>query len=225
MTLATLTLIAVTAQVQVHTADTNLVLSTAEMPLLFSDGIFSATDLDATREVLQVAGIDTTGHFCLFAANTAQGLSVVLLLDAPDAGDPGDTTPVGLGVETLLNGGADMLENIDAGGWWYEYDLPEGLLGTGTLQWVHGESGAALAWTGLSAISTIDLSMFDVDGIQGALDSPVLQILNAGETWSVAHEVDFDSNDAINLTMDVVPVPAPGMLVLAACAVRRRRRR
>ena len=90
---------------------------------------------------------------------------------------------------------------------------------------MHGESGAALAWTGLSAISTIDLSMFDVDGIQGVLDSPVLQILNAGKTWSVAHEVDFDSNDAINLTMDVVPVPAPSMLVLAACAVRRRRRR
>ena len=133
MALATLTLIAVTAQVQVHTADTNLVLSTAEMPLLFADGIFSATDLDATREVLQVAGIDTPGHFCLFAADTAQGLSVVLLFDAPKAGDPGDTTPAGLGVETLLNGGADMLENIDAGGWWYEYDLPEGLLGTGTL--------------------------------------------------------------------------------------------
>ncbi len=225
MALATLTLIAVAAQVQVHTADTNLVLSTAEMPLLFADGTFSATDLDATREVLQIAGIDAPGHFCLFAANTAQGLSVVVLFDAPETGNPGDTTPVGLGVETLLSNGGNMLENIDAGGWWYEYDLPEGLLGTGTLQWVHGESGAALAWTGLSAISTIDLSMFDVAGIQGVLDSPVLQILNAGDIWSVAHEVGFDGNDAINLTMDVIAVPAPSVLALALCAARPRRRR
>jgi len=225
MTLATLTLIAMAAQVQVHAGDADVMLGAVDMPLLLADGVFSAADLDATRDVLQAAGIDAPGRFCLFAAETSQGLSVILLLDAPADGDPGDSTPVSLGVETLLSGGDNILVNNDAGGWWYEYDLPEGLFGTGTLQWIHGTSGAALAWTGLDTLSTIDLSLFDVGGIQDTLESPVLQMLSVDGTWDIVHEVDFDGTDTIGLTMDVVTIPAPSTLMLALCFTARRRRR
>jgi hypothetical protein len=220
-------LIASGAQVHVHTGDVDIVLGAVDMPALFADGDFSATDLNDAHAALQSAGIDAPGYFCLFAANTAQGLSVVLLLDQPTSGLQGDPNTVSLGVESLFSGGGNMLVNHDAGGWWYEYDLPEGLLGTGTLQWVHGDSGAGIVWTGLDAISTIDLSLFDVGNVQDVLNTPVLQLLSAGDKLTVVHQVSFDNNDAIHLGMDLTAIPTPSTWLFGLCVglgIRRRRR-
>lgn len=225
MPLNALMLSALAAQVQVHAPEASVLLGAVDMPTLLADGAFSASDLSDTQTLLQAAGIDAPGHFSLFAAETAQGLAVILLLDAVGDGAPGPSAEVALGVETLLAGGGDMLVNHDAGGWWYQYDLPAGLFGTGTLQWIHGTSCAALAWTGLEIGSTIDLSLFDVGGVQDHLDTPVLQILDATGNWSVLETVAFDQDDRIDITMEVLAIPAPATLLLAAVALGRRRRR
>lgn len=214
-----------TAPLRVQVNDVAVTLNTFDMPMLFAGETFSAQDLADANATLLAAGIQTPGHFCLFAAETAQGTSVILLLDGVDEPLPGDQPKLSLGVESLHQGSGTTFINNDSGGWWYEYQLPEGVLGTGTVQWIHGQSYAALAWTGFEDDTLIDLSLFDV-GLADVLEVPVLLLLSAESTgFSVAHEVDFGENGSIDLLMDLAPVPAPGLPAMLLVLVPRRRRR
>ena len=191
--------------------------------MLLADGVFSDQDLQDTVALLNAAEVDAQGHFTMFTLNTQQGLTVVLLMDAPGP-IPGPS--VAAGVETVLEGPGDLLVNYEAGGWWYEYNLPEGLMGTGTLQWTHGMDCVALAWTGLQAGSMASLSIFDVGGIQDNLNTPVLQILDAAGGWGVVETMHFDQEDRIDLSFEVVEIPAaPAWMAMLICMGSRRRRR
>ena len=189
--------------------------------------IFSAADLAFMQNELEADGIVTAGRISVFLAETANGWSVVSLFDGNGNGTPfANDSTIGFSSTTAI--AADHHWNIDDGGnmnWWDLGDQTQ--LVDGTFEWETGVTSAGFAWSGLDAGMSGTATYIDL-GLDQLIPQGMFQFLRwGGDQWEVEHTADFeDASDTLTLAFKIIPTPgALGLLALAGCGARRRRRR
>lgn len=192
------------------------------------------TSLAAVHASLNADGISTDGRITFLAADTAQGLAVMALIDQELA----EGSPI-LGhvhMDSVANGYNLAYLKDTAGNITVTPNGPNARIASGNFAWNSNGGGDAFAWAGLLPGNATTFRFNKLDGmILGLNDPGTFQFVNwDGSAWKVisvpSELLSFtDSNDYAFSASVLVPAPS-GIAVAAgplmgALLVRRRRNR
>jgi hypothetical protein len=205
---------------RVNYGNVELDISGPEMTDIFDTGseAWSGSELAALHEALNDAGIVTRRRVTVLVGFTAEGPSVMTLVDG--VWDSANTTQWQLGFSSssaatahhrMNNLGEDVA--IGAGS------------ADGTFKWRSGNPDA-FAWTGLveGDTSSFDLSWGGGTGLSGNKPVQFVSYDDKG-VWSRVKRANFDEAGEFSYDVTIVPSPAAAVLIGVAALVARRRRR
>lgn len=221
------------ASIEVDGLGGGLTVSSGELSGLFgSDGgdhEFTNNELTTIHNALHGDGISTDNMVTFMLADTAAGLSFVVLFDDITQTAPGsDVTRVGM--SSTAPSTTDFEINDITLDPWTESD-PFGVDRTvdAEMGWLTSRGADGFATTGLTEGDGVSFNFTDIEGEAFAGDSP-FQFVSwdaAAGKWVTVAQGDWTGDGQFAFTFAVVPLPAPvllGLAGLAGVAVMRRRR-
>jgi MYXO-CTERM domain-containing protein len=202
----------------------DLDLQGGSFPTLFDNGnhAFAGSDLRDVHADLNADGVATRRRVTFLVADTAEGMSIMALVDS--SWDSSNNTLWNLGLQTSAPSGKGYRINDIGSDEMSMTDGPTGSEADVEFQWRAGRADG-YSWTHLEFGDSVT---FDLDWAGGAglrANNAIRFVTYTEDGWAEADRANFDENGAFSVTFDAIPAPgALALLGLAGLISRRRRR-
>ena len=192
---------------------------------------WSSASLSSVHASINASGIDTNGKITFLAADTDQGLAMMVLVDQQMLLE-GVSASGSVYMDSVASGSSTAFIK-DSGGVSVTANGPNSRTASGAFGWNSNQGGSGFAWAGLSNGDSMTFRFNRIVATQLGLDDPntfqfVTWVNSGWQTIVVpAGSLSFTQTNDFGFAASVVPSPAglavAGFALLAPACVRRRR--